>query len=56
MEALITLPDICEIRVVLEPDGQAEVDEVLETFRSRGTPVTLVDNDLNIVESVIAAT
>jgi hypothetical protein len=56
MEPLITLPDICEIRVVLEPDGQAEVDEVLETFRSRGTPVTLVDNDLNIVESVIAAT
>lgn len=56
MEALTTLPDIREIRVVLEPDGQAEVDEVLEGFRSRGTPITLVDSDPNIVESVLAAT
>lgn len=56
MEALTTLPDIREIRVVLEPDGQAEVDEVLETFRPRGTPITLVDSDPNIVESVLAAT
>ncbi|RIV88735.1 NTP transferase domain-containing protein [Aurantiacibacter zhengii] len=55
MEALTTLPDIREIRVVLEPEGQAEVDPVLETFRDRGTPITLVDSDANIVESVLAA-
>ncbi len=55
METLTTLPDIREIRVVLEPEGQAEVDPVLETFRDRGTPITLVDSDANIVESVLAA-
>ena len=56
METLTTLPDVAEIRVVLEPEGQAEVDEVLEDFRSRGTPITLVDSNPNIVESVLAAT
>ncbi|MWV27884.1 NTP transferase domain-containing protein [Aurantiacibacter rhizosphaerae] len=55
LEALTTLPGIREIRVVLEPDGQAEVDKVLETFRPRGTPITIVDSDPNIVESVLAA-
>ncbi len=56
MEALTTLPAVQEIRVVLEPDGQAEVDEVLETFRPRGIPITIVDSNPNIVESVLAAT
>ncbi|MFB0611555.1 NTP transferase domain-containing protein [Aurantiacibacter poecillastricola] len=56
LEALTTLPAIREIRVVLEPDGQAEVDRVIEPFRSRGTPITLVDSDPNIVESVLEAT
>ncbi|WAT18492.1 NTP transferase domain-containing protein [Aurantiacibacter sp. MUD11] len=56
MEALTTLPAIREIRVVLEPEGQAEVDTVLEQFRSRGMPITLVDSNPNIVESVLAAT
>ena len=56
LEALTTLPAIAEIRVVLEPEGQSEVDTVLEGFRSRGTPITIVDSDPNIVESVLAAT
>ncbi|WP_338245152.1 NTP transferase domain-containing protein [Aurantiacibacter hainanensis] len=56
MEALTTLPAIREIRVVLEKDGQAEVDAVLEPFRERGTPITIHDSDPNIVESVLAAT
>jgi GTP:adenosylcobinamide-phosphate guanylyltransferase len=55
METLTTLANIREIRVVLEPDGQAEVDGVLDGFRSRGTPITLVDSNPNIVESVLAA-
>ncbi len=56
LETLTTLPAVREIRVVLEPDGQAEVDEVLAPFRERGVPITLVDSDPNIVESVLAAT
>lgn len=55
-EALTTLDDIAEIRVVLEPDGQQEVDAVLDTFRDRGIPISLVNSDANIVESVLAAT
>lgn len=56
MESLTTLPAIREIRVVLEEDGQAEVDEVLEPFRERGIPITIEDSDPNIVESVLTAT
>lgn len=55
MEMLTRRPAIEEIRVVLEPDGQAQVDPVLEQFRDRGTPITLVNSDKNIVESVIGA-
>ncbi len=56
LETLTTLPAIREIRVVLEPDGQEEVDQVITPFRERGTPITLVDSDPNIVESVLVAT
>ncbi|MEL1250148.1 nucleotidyltransferase family protein [Aurantiacibacter gilvus] len=56
LETLTTVPDVREIRVVLEPEGQAEVDQVIEPFRARGVPITLVDSDPNIVESVLAAT
>lgn len=56
METLTTLPAIREIRVVLEEDGQADVDKVLEPFRERGVPITIEDSDPNIVESVLAAT
>lgn len=56
MEVLTSRPAIDEIRVVLEPDGQQSVDPVLEPFRSRGIPITLVNSDQNIVESVIGAT
>ena len=56
LEVLTSRPAIAAIRVVLEPDGQAEIDMVLEEFRGRGTPIDIVDSDANIVESVIAAT
>ena len=56
METLTTLPAIREIRVVLEEDGQADVDKVLEPFRERGVPIAIEDSDPNIVESVLAAT
>ena len=55
LEALTTLPAVAEIRVVLEPEGQVEVDQVIQPFRARGVPITLVDSDANIVESVLAA-
>ena len=55
LETLTTLDDIAEIRVVLEPEGQQEVDAVIEGFRARGTPISIVDSDANIVESVLAA-
>lgn len=55
METLTTLEAIKEIRVVLEPEGQAQVDAALEPFRARGARVTLVNSDANIVESVLAA-
>lgn len=56
METLTALPAVSAIRVVLEPDGQAEVDPILEPFRASGIPIELVDSHENIVESVIAAT
>lgn len=55
METLTTLPAITAIRVVLEPEGQDEVGQVLTPFRSRGIPIELVDSDPNIVDSVLAA-
>lgn len=55
METITTLPAIKAIRVVLEPEGQQDVDKVLEPFRARGIAVDLIDSDPNIVESVIAA-
>lgn len=55
MEVLTTLEAVEDIRIVLEPDGHPEVDAVLAPFRARGIPVSLVDSDANIVESVIAA-
>lgn len=56
METLTTLPAIKAIRVVLEPDGQAEVNSVLEPFRTRGIPIELVNSDANIAQSVLDAT
>lgn len=56
LETLTTLDRIAAIRVVLEPDGQVEVDEVIEPFRNYGIPIELIDSDPNIVESVLAAT
>ena len=56
MEILTTLPAIDAIRVVLEPDGQAEVGALLDAFRDRGVPIEIVDSDPNIVESVVVAT
>ena len=55
LETLSTLDSISEIRVVLEPEGQADVNQVIEPFRSRGIPIQIVDSDPNIVESVINA-
>jgi GTP:adenosylcobinamide-phosphate guanylyltransferase len=55
LDTLTNLPAIREIRVSLEPDGQAEVSKVFEKFADRGVPITVVNNDLNIVESVIKA-
>lgn len=55
IETLTTLPAVAAIRVVLEPEGQAEVGAVLDHFRARGMPIELVDSDANIVESVLAA-
>lgn len=55
LETLTTLPSISEIKVVLEPDGQKEVDAVLQPFRARGIPITLVNSDTKIVESVLRA-
>lgn len=52
LETLTTLDDIAAIRVVLEPEGQSDVDAVIEPFRTRGIPIDLVDSDENIVESV----
>ncbi|MDE1466592.1 NTP transferase domain-containing protein [Aurantiacibacter sp. D1-12] len=55
LEVLTAAPAVEEIRVVLEPDGQEQVDPVLESFRARGVPITLMNSDENIVESVIGA-
>ncbi|WP_271077713.1 NTP transferase domain-containing protein [Aurantiacibacter sp. MUD61] len=55
MEVLTTSPDVQEIRVVLEPEGQVTVDPALGQFRQRGIPITLHNSDANIVESVIGA-
>jgi len=56
METLTTLDAISGIRVVLEPEGQAEVGAVLDNFRDRGIAIEMIDSDPNIVESVLAAT
>jgi len=55
METITTLPAIAAVRVVLEPDGQEEVGQVLAPFRATGIPIELVDSNPNIVESVLAA-
>ncbi len=55
MEVLTSRRAVDEIRIVLEPDGQEQVDPVLKSFRDRGIPITLVNSQANIVESVIGA-
>ena len=55
LETLTTLPAITAIRVVLEPEGQEEVGQVLEHFRNRGVAIEFIDANPNIVESVLAA-
>ena len=55
LEAITTLPAIAAIRVVLEPEGQENVSQVLDPFRARGIPIEMIDSHPKIVESVLAA-
>ena len=55
METLVTVPDIGAIRVSVEPEVHAELDAVLADYAGPDLPITLVESDSNIVESVFRA-
>lgn len=55
VETLATVPAITGIRVVIEPEGRAEVNALLDRVRSRGCSIELIDSHANIVESVLHA-
>ena len=55
METLVTVPDVAAIRVSVEPEAHEELGKVLSEYTRPDVPVTLVESDANIVESVIKA-
>jgi GTP:adenosylcobinamide-phosphate guanylyltransferase len=54
LETLTTLENVHDIRVVLEPEGQAEIGTLVEKFAGHGVPIRMVDSHPNIAESVLA--
>ena len=56
LETLTSLKDIREIRIVLESDSHAAIDSVIEPFKDRGIPLTLIASEPDLVGSVMNGT
>ncbi len=55
METLITVPNVEAIRVSVEAEAHAELEAVLADYARPDLPITLIESDPNIVESVVKA-
>lgn len=55
METLVTVPNIGSVRVSVEADAHDDLAPVLADYSTAERPVSLVESDANIVESVVRA-
>jgi len=53
LEILTTYKGCREIIVLIEPDGRSLIEPVADKFRDRNIPITFVESDENIAQSVI---
>ncbi len=53
LDILTTHPGCGAIRVMIEPDGEANITPILDRYRAQGAQITVQMSDSNIAESVV---